>query len=68
VAEQMIKIGERYKVVLQVHDEVVILCDKEEVDEAKAYMLEVMSTPPTWAPDLPVACEADHGENYGECK
>lgn len=68
VAEQMIKIGERYKVVLQVHDEVVILCDEEEVDEAKAYMLEVMSTPPTWAPDLPVACEADHGENYGECK
>jgi len=68
VAEQMTKIGERYKVVLQVHDEVVILCDKDEVEEAKAYMLEVMSTPPTWAPDLPVACEADHGENYGECK
>jgi len=68
VAEQMTKIGERYKVVLQVHDEVVILCDKDEVEEAKAYMLEVMSTPPIWAPDLPVACEADHGENYGECK
>lgn len=68
VAEQMIKIGERYKVVLQVHDEVVILCDTAEVDEAKAYMLEVMSTPPSWAPDLPVACEADHGDNYGECK
>lgn len=68
VAEQMIKIGERYKVVLQVHDEVVILCDAAEVEEAKAYMLEVMSTPPVWAPDLPVACEADHGENYGECK
>ena len=68
VAEQMTKIGERYKVVLQVHDEVVILCDKDEVEEAKAYMLEVMSTPPMWAPDLPVACEADHGENYGECK
>jgi DNA polymerase len=68
VAEQMTKIGERYKVVLQVHDEVVILCDKDEVEEAKTYMLEVMSTPPTWAPDLPVACEADHGENYGECK
>jgi len=68
VAEQMTKIGERYKVVLQVHDEVVILCDKDEVEEAKTHMLEVMSTPPTWAPDLPVACEADHGENYGECK
>jgi DNA polymerase len=68
VAEQMVKIGERYKVVLQVHDEVVILCDADEVEEAKAYMLEVMSTPPKWAEDLPVACEADYGLNYGECK
>lgn len=68
VAEQMLKIGERYKVVLQVHDEVVILCDKAEVEEAKEYMMQVMSTPPAWAPDLPVSCEADHGVNYGECK
>jgi len=68
VAEQMAIIGRRYKVVLQVHDEVVILCDEAEVEEAKAYMIEVMSTPPSWAPDLPVACEADHGPNYGECK
>jgi DNA polymerase len=68
VAEQMVKIGERYKVVLQVHDEVVILCDADEVEEAKAYMLKVMSTPPKWAEDLPVACEADYGLNYGECK
>ena len=68
VAEQMATIGRRYKVVLQVHDEVVILCDEAEVEEAKAYMMQVMSTPPSWAPDLPVACEADHGPNYGECK
>jgi hypothetical protein len=68
VAEQMAIIGRRYKVVLQVHDEVVILCDEAEVEEAKAYMVQVMSTPPSWAPDLPVACEADHGPNYGECK
>ena len=68
VAEQMATIGRRYKVVLQVHDEVVILCDGAEVEEAKAYMVQVMSTPPSWAPDLPVACEADHGPNYGECK
>ena len=68
VAEQMARIGSRYKVVLQVHDEVVILCDEAEVEEAKAYMIQVMSTPPSWAPDLPVACEADHGPNYGECK
>lgn len=68
VAEQMAAIGLRYKVVLQVHDEVVILCGEAEAEDAKAFMVQVMSTPPTWAPDLPVACEAGYGENYGSCK
>jgi len=68
VAEQMVKIAARYKVVLQVHDEVVILCDEDDAENAKAFMLEVMSTPPSWAPDLPVSCEAHYGHNFGECK
>ena len=68
VTEQMVKIGQRYKVVLQVHDELVIVCDESEAEEAKAFMVSVMSTPPTWAPDLPVSCEADYAANYGECK
>jgi DNA polymerase I-like protein with 3'-5' exonuclease and polymerase domains len=68
VSEQMTKIGQRYKVVLQVHDEIVILVDEHEAEAAKAFMLEVMSTPPSWATDLPVACEASIGRNYAECK
>jgi len=68
VSEQMTKIGLRYKVALQVHDEVVIVCDESEAETAKAYMIEVMSTPPIWAPDLPVACEAHVGKTYGDVK
>jgi len=68
VAEQMVAIGRKYKVVLQVHDEVVIVCDEGEADDAVAFMEEVMSTPPAWAPDLPVACESGLGYNYGTCK
>jgi len=68
VADQMLEISKRYKVVLQVHDEVVVLCDKREANEAKDFMMQVMSTPPAWAPDLPVACEADIGETYGDAK
>jgi len=30
--------------------------------------MDVMATPPKWAPDLPVACEADVGVNYGDAK
>jgi DNA polymerase len=68
VSEQMTKVGQRYKVALQVHDEIVIVCDENEAEEAKAYMVSVMSTPPTWAPDLPVACEAHIGKTYGDVK
>lgn len=68
VSEQLMEISKRYKVVLQVHDEVVISVDKEYAAEAKAFMERVMSTPPTWASDLPVACEASVGETYGDCK
>jgi DNA polymerase len=68
VAEQMTKIGQRYPVALQVHDEVVCVVDEDEADACRDYMVEVMSTPPTWAHDLPVACEADIGVNYGDAK
>ena len=68
VSEQMAKIGRRYPVALQVHGEIVCVVDEEEADECKAFMVDVMSTPPKWAPDLPVACEADIGPNYGEAK
>jgi DNA polymerase len=68
VAEQMVKIGRRYPVALQVHDEIVCVVPEEQGDACKQYMIDVMSTPPKWAPDLPVACEADIGPNYGSAK
>lgn len=66
VAEQMVKVGRRYPVALQVHDEIVCVVPEAQAEECKRFMIEVMSTPPKWAPDLPVACEADVGLNYGE--
>ena len=67
VGEQMLKINERYRVVLTVHDAAVIVVKKEELDAAMEYIIDVMSTPPDWAKGLPVACEAKHGESYGDC-
>lgn len=68
VTTQMVEIAKRYKIVLQVHDEVVCCVDEGEAEEAKAFIMQCMSTPPAWAPDLPVACEADIGHNYGDAK
>lgn len=67
VAQQMLKIKERYKVVLTVHDAAVCVVPDDEVEEAEAYIVEVMSTPPSWATNLPVACEAKHAKSYGDC-
>jgi hypothetical protein len=68
VTDQMLEISKRYKIALQVHDEVVVVCEQDEAEEAKAFVEEVMSKPPSWAPNLPVACEADFGTSYGEVK
>jgi DNA polymerase len=67
VGEQMLKVNEKYRVVLTVHDAAVVVVKKEELDEAMKYIIDVMSTPPDWAAGLPVACEANHGESYGDC-
>ena len=67
VGEQMLKIQERYRVALTVHDAAVILVPESEKDEALEYIVECMSAPPDWAKGLPVACEAKFGYSYGEC-
>jgi len=66
VGEQMLKLNERYRPVLTVHDAAVCIVPEDDVDEACAWIVEIMSTPPKWANGLPVACEAHYGYNYGE--
>lgn len=68
VTDQMLEVGKRYRVVMQVHDEIVVVAPTAIHSNAPEYIKEVMSTPPAWAPDLPVACEVACGINYGECK
>ncbi len=68
IADQMVAIGQHYPVVLQVHDENVICPRTAEVNAAQQLIERVMSTPPVWAPSLPIACESGVGGNYGEAK
>lgn len=66
VAMQMLKIAKRYRVVMMTHDEVAFLARSDEADEALKWGLEVMHTPPEWAPDLPVAAEGGHDTVYSK--
>jgi DNA polymerase I-like protein with 3'-5' exonuclease and polymerase domains len=67
IGEQMLKINEKYRPVLTVHDAVVNVIPEAEIDDAMKFIIGTMSTPPDWATTLPVACEAHFGDSYGEC-
>jgi len=66
IREQMTAIGQYYHVAFQVHDEIIIAAPDNEVGQAQAKLVEIMSAPPKWAPTLPVACESGAAKNYGD--
>lgn len=68
VFDQMLALSKRYKIVLNVYDENVMCVPEDDADTARDFAAEVMSTPPLWAPDLPIACEVSVGKNYAACK
>jgi len=67
IAEQMLKISKRYKVVLTVHDAVACIAPVSESADAQTYVETCMRSRPTWAGTLPLNCESGVGANYGEC-
>jgi len=67
VAEQMLRIAKRYKVVLTVHDSVAVVAPEADVEDAMAFVEGCMRWAPKWAVGLPLACEAGYGASYGDC-
>lgn len=67
IAEQMLKISKRYKVVLTVHDAVAVCVREVVVDEARQYVEDCMRWVPEWATGLPLNCESGVGKSYGDC-
>lgn len=49
-----------YKIVMHIHDEIVIEADEGNIEE----VIEVMSFTPSWAPGLPVSADGWVGERY----
>ena len=52
----------------QSHDELSFVVRDEDVDKVKAIVLEELTRPPSWAPDLPLTASVNHGQSYGEAK
>jgi DNA polymerase len=67
VGEQMVAVNQKYKPVLTVHDAIVCVAPQKDIDSAMKYITDIMSTPPDWGKDLPISCEANYGDSYGDC-
>lgn len=52
------------KIIFHVHDEFVIEVDEEKAKETLKKVLEVMSTPPKWIPDIPLEAEGKIVNRY----
>lgn len=59
---------QRYRTVLSVHDETVLVIPKLHADWALERLMAHMATPPSWAKNLPVACEGGIGATYADAK
>lgn len=64
MSEQALEIARRYRIVLLVHDEVVYLAREEEAEEALAFGIKCLRTPPAWCPDIPLDAEGGIGKSY----
>jgi DNA polymerase len=68
IGEQLVAVSKKYPVVMTVHDELVMLCKENEVDNCVSYVKECMTTAPVWCSDLPLDCEVGVGDNYMDAK
>lgn len=67
IAEQMLKVHDAgYRLVTMTHDELVCVVPKKQADKALKEIIAIMSTPPVWAPGLPLAAEGGYDTSYSK--
>lgn len=68
LAEQLLKISKRYKVIHTVHDEIICSVPDARAEECLDFMVKTMSTPPEWWPEIILSSEGDIADTYGNAK
>lgn len=67
IGEQLLRVAQKYKVVMTVHDAIGCIVPENEVEEGMWHIERIMKARPKWALDLPLDCEGGYGNSYGEC-
>jgi DNA polymerase family A len=57
-----------YRFILQAHDELIFCIPDDQLEDARAAILQEMTQPPAWCEELPLAVEIKQGLTYGNCE
>ncbi len=68
ITDQMLLIKQHFKIVFQVHDEIVVEVPIDTAPAAVKLMEELMTYCPPWANGCPITNEVAMGANYGDAK
>jgi DNA polymerase len=65
LADSMIRLDKAgYEIINSIHDEVLLLVEEQSAESVLNDVVRIMTTPPVWAPDFPLAAEGWHGKRY----
>lgn len=65
---ELVLAGKGLYAAMSVHDELIYVAKDEHVETYQRAIEHVMSQPPKWMPELPVACESNYGQSYYDAK
>lgn len=66
IAEQLLEVQKKYRVVMTTHDELVALAPAKNAQKCLDFMLKTMSTAPDWAEGLPLSAEGGFDTCYSK--
>ena len=66
ISDQMLEVAEHYRIVSMTHDEIISVVPKEQIEDADKTVYDIMTRPPSWAPDLPLEAEGSYHERYSK--
>jgi DNA polymerase len=68
MTDGMLRVSKRYPVVGTVHDELIALAPEDEAQEALDWVIEQMTTEPSYMPGIPLAADGGTNLRYGDAK
>ena len=68
LCDMMLEIQKRYQIAHTVHDEVILVVDEAEAEDALEFMQKIMCAGVDWWPELITSSEGDIASDYGSAK